>query len=347
MIELPFAHGGPALTGLLRASPEDFVVVEDLGFAPNGEGEHVFVRLRKRGINSDWLAGRLAEFAGVPRNAVSYAGMKDRHAVTTQTFSVQIPGAEGPDWSQFPEEGVEVLDVSRNLRKLRRGALAGNAFVITLREVQGDAAAAETCLQAIAQQGVPNYFGEQRFGREGKNTQRALDFFAGRRTPRKQQGLLISAARSQIFNMVLAARVEAGNWHQVLPGEVCSLAGSRSWFVAEDNLAALQKRADDWDIHPSGPLWGSDTLPTQGPTAELEQTAASQDPALKEGLEKQRLDHDRRPLRLRPTELKWEWPDAHSLQLRFALDAGSYATAILRELVDWHAPSSPSHTRAR
>lgn len=339
MIELPFAHGGPALTGLLRASPEDFVVVEDLGFAPNGEGEHVFVRLRKRGINTDWLAGRLSEFAGVPRNAVSYAGMKDRHAVTTQTFSIQIPGAEGPDWSQLPEDGVEVLDVSRNLRKLRRGALAGNAFVITLRQVQGDATRAEACLQAIAQQGVPNYFGEQRFGREGKNTQRALDFFAGKRTPRKQQGLLISAARSQIFNMALAARVEAGSWQQILPGEACCLAGSRSWFVAEDDLAALQQRADDWDIHPSGPLWGSDALPAQGQAAELEQAAASQDPALKEGLEKQRLDHDRRPLRLRPAELEWEWPDAHSLQLRFALDAGSYATAILRELVDWHAPS--------
>lgn len=338
MTELPFAHGGPPLRGLLRATPHDFVVIEDLGFAPNGEGEHVFVRLRKRGINTDWLAGRLAEFAGVPRSAVSYAGMKDRHAVTTQTFSVQIPGADGPDWTQFPEDGVEVLDTSRNLRKLRRGALAGNAFVIILREVQGDAEAAEACLQSIAQQGVPNYFGEQRFGREGKNTQRALAFFAGKRTPRKQQGLLISAARSQIFNRVLAQRVEDESWQQIVPGEACCLAGSRSWFVAEDDLAALQKRADDWDIHPSGPLWGSDALPAQGQAAALEQSAAAKESALKEGLEQQRLDHDRRPLRLRPTGLEWEWLDPQSLQLRFSLPAGSYATAVLRELVNWQEP---------
>lgn len=340
MTELPFAHGGPPLTGLLRASPEDFVVVEDLGFAPSGEGEHVFVRLCKRGINTDWLAGRLADFAGVPRSTVSYAGMKDRHAVTTQTFSVQIPGADGPDWSQFPEDGVEILDTARNLRKLRRGALAGNAFVITLREVEGDVQRAEACLQAIAQQGVPNYFGEQRFGREGKNTQRALAFFGGKRTPRKQQGLLISAARSQIFNAALARRVEAGNWQQILPGEACCLAGSRSWFVAEEDLASLQARANDWDIHPSGPLWGSDALPSQAEAGALDVAAAQDCSELKAGLEQQRLDHDRRPLRLGPSELAWSWLDERSLQLRFALLAGSYATAVLRELVWWDSASA-------
>lgn len=334
--ELPYAHGGPPLTGRLRASPEDFVVDEQLGFTPSGDGEHVFLHVRKRETNTDWLAGRIAEFAGVPVSAVSYAGMKDRHAVTTQTFSVQLPGMQEPDWSQFPEPGVNVLSHVRSNRKLRRGALEGNAFIITLRDVEGDREQAERCLQAIAAQGVPNYFGEQRFGHEGGNISRALAFFAGRRTPRKQQGMLISAARSQIFNAVLAQRVEAGSWNRIIDGEACSLQGSRSWFVPEagsdEDLAA---RAARFDIHPSGPLWGSGPLPSQGEAAELEMAAAIQNQKLVDGLGKQRLDQDRRALRLCAHDMQWEWPDATSLTVRFALPSGSYATAVLREVVDW------------
>lgn len=335
MPELPYAHGGPPLTGCLRASPEDFIVNEDLGILPSGEGEHVFLHIRKRGTNSDWLAERIAEFAGVSARDVSFAGMKDRHAVTTQTFSVQLPGMAEPDWAAFPVEGVDILSHARHHRKLRRGALEGNAFTITLRDVQGDRESAERCLQAIAAHGVPNYFGEQRFGREGNNISRALAFFAGRRTPRKQQGMLISAARSQIFNAVLARRVEAGSWNRVVDGECCCLHGSRSWFVAEPDSGDLQARAERFDIHPSGPLWGSGPLPSQGEAGALEQAVATQNQKLVDGLSKQRLDQDRRALRLRPEALRWEWPDASSLTLHFSLPAGSYATSVLRELVDW------------
>lgn len=335
MPELPYAHGGPPLTGRLRVTPEDFVVDEDLGILPSGEGEHVFLHVRKRGTNTDWLAERIAEFAGVPSSAVSFAGMKDRHAVTTQTFSVQLPGMAEPDWAAFPVEGVDILSHARHHRKLRRGALEGNAFTITLRDVKGDRESAERCLQAIAAHGVPNYFGEQRFGREGNNISRALAFFAGRRTPRKQQGMLISAARSQIFNAVLARRVEAGSWNRVVDGECCCLHGSRSWFVGDSGSEDLQDRAERFDIHPSGPLWGSGPLPSQGEAGALEQAVATQNQKLVDGLGKQRLDQDRRALRLRPEALRWEWPDATSLTLHFSLPAGSYATSVLREVVDW------------
>ncbi|WP_420426640.1 tRNA pseudouridine(13) synthase TruD [Algiphilus sp.] len=335
--ELPYAHGGPPLTALLRATPEDFVVDEDLGITPSGEGEHVFLHVRKRGANSDWLAERIADFAGVSARDVSFAGMKDRHAVTTQTYSIHLPGKAAPDWTQFPEPGVEILSHARHHRKLRRGALNGNAFRITLREAAGDRDRADACLQAIARDGVPNYFGEQRFGREGQNIQRALAFFAGRRTPRKQHGMLISAARSQIFNSVLARRVEAASWNRILLGECCSLAGSRSWFVADSEAqAALDARAANGDIHPSGPLWGSGALPSQGEAAALEEAVARENQKLVEGLARQRLDQDRRALRLRPEGLQWEWIDTSTLVLRFALPAGSYATAVLRELADWH-----------
>ncbi|MHA7833781.1 MAG: tRNA pseudouridine(13) synthase TruD [Algiphilus sp.] len=340
MSELPYAHGGPPLKALLRATAEDFVVDEDLGITPSGEGEHVFLHVRKRGTNSDWLAERIADFAGVSARDVSFAGMKDRHAVTTQTYSVHLPGKEAPDWAQFLEPDVEILSHARHHRKLRRGALNGNRFRITLRETSGDRDQAEACLQAIARDGVPNYFGEQRFGREGQNIQRALAFFAGRRTPRKQHGMLISAARSQIFNAVLARRVEAGNWNRILAGECCCLAGSRSWFIADSTeQAALDTRAADGDIHPSGPLWGSGALPSQGEAAGLEEAVARENQKLVEGLARQRLDQDRRTLRLYPEELHWEWTDAESLMVSFALPAGSYATAVLRELADWQAPS--------
>lgn len=335
MTELPFAHGGPPLLGLLRATPEDFIVDEILGFEPSGDGEHVLLNVRKRGINTDWLAGQLAQFAGVKRQAVSYAGLKDRHAVTSQTFSIQLPGKDEPNWGDFPEAGVDILSSRRHLRKLRRGALKGNAFRITLREVNGDQARAEACLEAIAAQGVPNYFGEQRFGREGRNTERAAAFFQGRKVSRKQQGMLISAARSQIFNDVLARRVERGNWNQIIAGEACCLDGSHSWFVADEVTPELLQRAATFDIHPSGPLWGSDNLPSSGECASLERSIAEQHPVFTDGLARQRMDHDRRPLRLRPVNLSWRWLDNHALQISFELPAGSYATALLRELAGW------------
>ncbi len=337
LAQLPYAYGGPPLTARLRATAEDFVVDENLGFEPSGEGEHVLLHVRKRGINTDWLAGQIANFAGVHRNAVSYAGLKDRHAVTTQTFSVQLPGREDPDWSAFPEPDVDILGSTRHLRKLRRGALVGNAFSITLREVSGDLARVDACLSAMAGQGVPNYFGEQRFGREGRNSERAVAFFQGRKVSRKQQGMLISAARSQIFNDVLARRVQQGNWNRIIDGEVCCLNGSHSWFLAESDTAELVQRAARFDIHPSGPLWGSDELPSRGEAAAIEQQAAAQHPVLTEGLGKQRMDHGRRPLRLRPDNLRWEWVDSNSLRVAFDLPAGSYATVLLRELVDWYA----------
>lgn len=335
MSQLPFAYGGPPLTGVLKASPEDFVVEENLGFNPSGAGEHALIQVRKRGLNTDWLAGRLADFANVKRNAVSYAGMKDRHAVTTQTFSVQLPGMADPDWAQFPEPDAQILASDRHDRKLRRGALVGNAFVITLRDVVGDVPKTEECLRAIAEHGVPNYFGEQRFGREGRNAERAEAFFQGRRTPRKQQGILISAARSQIFNEVLAERVDLANWNQVIEGEVCCLQGSRSWFVADANTAELEQRVAKFDIHPSGPLWGCGDLPSGGQAALLETRAAERHPVLIGGLAEQRMDHDRRPLRLLPDALQWEWVDTRTLRIGFSLPAGSYATTILREFVAW------------
>ncbi|TAL90789.1 MAG: tRNA pseudouridine(13) synthase TruD [Rhodanobacter sp.] len=332
MSELPCACGEPPLTARLRASPEDFQVEEILGYDPDGAGEHLLLWVEKRGANTDWVARELAKFASVPPVAVGYAGMKDRHAVTRQTFSVQLAGRPDPDWSHFPHAEVKVLAATRHSRKLKRGALRGNRFVLVLHKVRGDRALAERVLQQIAARGVPNYYGEQRFGREGGNVAQARAMFGGRRVERDKRSMLLSAARSQIFNEVLAARVERGCWDTPLEGEVWCLAGSRSWFGPEPFNDALAERLARGDIHPSGPLWGQGEPPTQAEAGMLEREIGAAHDDLVVGLVAARMDQERRPLRLLPGNLRWHWLDDATLELSFELPAGAYATVVVREL---------------
>jgi tRNA pseudouridine13 synthase len=332
MSELPCACGTPPLTARLRNSPEDFRVEEVLGYDADGAGEHLLLWVEKRGANTDWVARELAKFAGVPSVAVGYAGMKDRHAVTRQTFSVQLAGKPDPDWSTFPHAEVKVLAATRHSRKLKRGALRGNRFVLVLREVVGDHAEAQKVLQQIAARGVPNYYGEQRFGREGGNVAQARAMFVGRRVERDKRSMLLSAARSQIFNEVLAMRVERGTWDTPLDGEIWSLAGSRSWFGPEPFNDVLAERLARADIHPSGPLWGQGEPPSASEAGALEREVAATHSDLVAGLAAARMDQERRPLRLIPNNLVWRWLDDTSLELAFELPAGAYATVVVREL---------------
>ncbi|HEX5305576.1 MAG TPA: tRNA pseudouridine(13) synthase TruD [Dyella sp.] len=332
MSELPVACGAVPLTARLRVAPEDFIVEEILGYDSDGEGEHALLWVEKRGANTDWVARELARFAQVPPMNVGYAGLKDRHAVTRQTFSVQLPGRPDPDWSAFPHAEVKVLAATRHSRKLKRGALRGNRFVLTLREVQGEREQAERVLQQIAARGVPNYFGEQRFGREGGNLTQARAMFAGRRMDRDKRSILLSAARSQIFNSVLAARVEQGSWDTALPGEIWSLAGSRSWFGPEPFDGVLAGRLAQGDIHPSGPLWGEGEPPSTEVVGALERQVAAEHADLAEGLVNARMEQERRALRLMPKDLRWRWLDDATLELAFELPAGAYATVVVREL---------------
>lgn len=338
MTELPYAFGTPPLTAQLRASPEDFQVEEILGYDADGAGEHAWLWVEKRGANTDWVARELAKFAGVSPVGVGYAGLKDRHAVTRQAFSVQLAGKPDPDWSTFPHAEVQVLAATRHSRKLKRGALRGNRFVLVLRDVQGDREAAGQVLQQIAARGVPNYYGEQRFGREGGNVAQARAMFSGRRVDRSKRSILLSAARSQIFNSVLAARVERGAWDTPLDGEIWSLAGSRSWFGPEPFTDVLAERLARADIHPSGPLWGQGEPPSQDIVGALEREIGARFADLVEGLAAARMEQERRPLRLLPQGLRWRWlDDTSSLELMFELPAGTYATVVMREL----AKSSP------
>ncbi len=332
--DLPHAHGAPPLTGVLRARPEDFLVDEALGFEASGTGDHVLVQVRKRGMNTPDVARILARHAGAASRDVGYAGLKDRHAVTSQWFSVPLAGKPEPDWSALNNEQLTVLAAQRHQRKLRRGALTGNRFSIVLREVHGDWAALPARLQKIIDEGVPNYFGEQRFGHD--NVARARRMLAGELQVRDrfERGIYLSALRSYLFNAVLARRVAQDSWRSALAGEVMLLAGSRSFFVAETVDETLLRRLAEQDIHPSGPLWGRGESPARGAARSVEDAVLADYDEDREALVRGGLDMERRSLRLLPRGVEWSRDADDVLRVGFELPAGCYATVVLRELVN-------------
>ena len=323
----------PLASASLRAVPEDFVVEEQMPFLLAGAGEHLWLKVRKRGFNTEQVAKQLARMAGVTRREVGYAGMKDRHAVAVQWFSLYLPGRADPDWSALPE-GMTIVEGARHARKLKTGALSGNRFEIVLRDCRGDHAAVLRRCTVIRTRGVPNYFGEQRFGHGGGNIAAARALFAGgnKRGDRKQNGIYLSAARSFLFNEVLAKRVQAGTWDLAMDGDAMILNGTRSFFVPACVDDTIRRRLAEGDIHPSGPLWGRGELPARAAARALEQAVADEHADLARGLVRAGLDQERRALRVIPQDLQAEWLEDASLRLRFGLPAGSYATALLREL---------------
>ncbi len=337
---LPYLHGEPVAAARVRSCPEDFQVFEDLGFEPSEEGQHRMVEIEKRDINSDWIASQIAKLVGVKKRDVGMAGLKDRYAVTRQWFSVDMGGKEEPEWQQLESlaeagQSIRVLQVAPHHRKIRRGALKGNRFQLLLRELEGEREQIEQRLQQIAERGVPNYFGEQRFGRGGGNVEKGMQMFRGEYRPRgrHEKGMLLSAVRSELFNQVCATRIELCNWDQPLSGDVFALAHSRARFYAEKIDDEILQRIAEHDIHLTGPLWGRGE-PESGRTAGVVELAALDGyEEMMQGLEQAGLEQDRRPLRLVPEQLAWEWRDSDQLQLNFWLPAGSYATVVLRELV--------------
>ncbi|MCB1637759.1 MAG: tRNA pseudouridine(13) synthase TruD [Thiothrix sp.] len=337
----PAAYAAP-LQGILRTSPADFRVDEQMALAFTGTGEHLWLQVRKTGQNTEWVARQLARLAGIKPVDVGFAGLKDRQAVTTQWFSLYLPGRTDPVLDPLPE-GVEILERVRHERKLKRGTLSANRFTLVLREVRGDVAQAEAIATSLREQGMPNYFGAQRFGHEQGNLSAAESWFAGKTRPPKRhlQGLYLSAARSLLFNQVLAERVRQGNWNTAIRGDVFMLDGTGSWFADEAD-ATLSTRLAAMDIHPSGPLWGRGELPVREAALALEQARLQPFATLRQGLEQHGLRQERRSLRCRVDDLELEVLTADCLQLRFSLPPGSYATMVLAQLGDFLSLSSGS-----
>lgn len=331
----PRAHGEPCGQAVLKASAEDFQVDEVLDIELSGAGEHLWLWVEKRGLNTEDAARRLARAAGVPIRLVSYAGLKDKQALTRQWFSLHLPGKHDPDLSAAQDDTLAILKQLRHSRKLQRGAHAANGFTLRLTALQADQAALDQRLHTIRAQGIPNYYGAQRFGFEGGNVAHARHFAERGELPDKRnvRSRVLSAARSFVFNRVLAERVAAGTWNQALPGDLLAFTDSRSFFAAGE-AECQDPRLAELDLHPTGPLWGEGASPAQGGTGELEQRIATAEPQLTGWLAQADMAHERRILRLPISGLTWHYPEPDILQLEFVLPAGCFATALVREIVD-------------
>lgn len=341
---LGFALGAPQVAAVFKRSAEDFRVNEDLGFELSGEGEHLCLHIRKTEVNTQHVVRHLARLANVRERDIGYAGLKDHMGVCEQWLSIYQAQPQELDFSSLSEIGVEVLSSIRNSRKIRRGSHRSNGFRIVMRDLVSAGATPlqkkalqddlEMRLTQIRAEGVPNYFGEQRFGHAHSNILMAQRLFSGELRLKKgfKRGMLLSAARSFVFNAVLSERVTQRNWNQHVAGDVMNLAGTGSVFEApqwDDTLAA---RLAAKDIHPTGPLWGKGALRSSAAAAELEMAVAAAHLGLCKGLEAAGLEQSRRSLRLIAADLQWLWLDDDSLELSFALPPGTYATAVLREL---------------
>lgn len=331
-MKLNYLLGIPKQAGRLKVEFTDFIVREELGYPLAGKGEFVAVRVRKTNANTLFVGEQLAKFVGISAKNMSYAGLKDRHAVTEQWFCLHLAGKETPDFSQFECEGVEILKVTHHNRKIRTGALEGNYFELLLRDVvkSEELIARLHQLQAV---GFPNYFTEQRFGRDGHNLTQAQRWASGEISvkDRKKRSFYLSAARSEVFNLVVSQRIASQQMHTVILGDYLQLAGSNSFFeVNSEDLVSSQQRLDENDVLLTAPLIGENSLTLNA--NENEKAIIAQHENLITLMKKERMNATRRAMLCKPEKLEWQF-EKEGLQLKFFLPSGSYATGLVRELI--------------
>ncbi len=327
--------GDPAGKAQFRSHLEDFIVEENLRFEPSNEGAHHLLYIEKRNVNTDIVCHKLRRFADVKPLDIGYAGKKDRFAVARQWFSVQLPMLREINWQEFNDDEVKVLTATRHDKKLRIGAVKSNQFKIILRDFNGDRGLLEEKLKIINQHGFPNYFGEQRFGRNGDNLVRGLDILESNKRfkNRNLQGLLFSSVRSALFNHQVSQRVEQCLFNQLLEGDFVQLDGSESGFLVE-NLAKEDARYHENDIHPCASLPGRGRTPVNGQCLILENQSLVEYQDVIEGLAKKGLNWETRSIRVFPKNVTLSWHNNKDLEISFSLPKGAFATSFLRELVD-------------
>ncbi|ALT00503.1 pseudouridine synthase [Lacimicrobium alkaliphilum] len=326
-----YLWGKPQASGLLKQQPEDFIVKEVLGFEPCGEGEHIYVWLRKSGLNTAYVAEQLARFAGVHPRAVTFSGRKDKYAITEQWFGVHMPGKYDPDWKDFSLPGAQILETKRHNKKLRTGIHKGNKFELVLRDLK-HSDALEQRLEKLSQ-GVPNYFGPQRFGINNGNLHLGLRMLQGESIRNRQKrAMAISALRAWLFNQTLSERIRLGHFDKILTGDIMVLSGSNSYFCAEAVDEELGNRLRSGDILLSAPLWGQGLPDSRADALQFEQQVAGQYEMLSKGLEALGLKQDRRAINLLPDHLQWQIAE-DTLRLTFSLPPGGFATALVREVL--------------
>ncbi len=337
LLPLLFLNGKPESSGQIRSTMADFKVFEELPFSPVGEGEHLLIHLEKSGQNTLFVAQQLAKYFGIKEALVSYAGLKDRFAITQQWFGVHLPGKTQYDLSDLAIEGVTVLSYARHNKKLKVGALKANRFELILRHVT-EIEALKMRWQRIVSYGVPNYFGEQRFGIDGGNIDKALALFAGGKVKdKKKRGIYLSAARSYLFNQIVSQRIAQQQFYQLTSGDVCMLSGTQSVFKIDEIDDTLLARLAEKDIDITAPLWGAGELKTSKTIQAFEQQIADDFPQIRDGLARFGLKQERRRIRLCVTEARFEalTEEDNCIKVTFTLPTGCFATTILRELLDY------------
>jgi len=322
--------------GIIRQQPEDFMVIEHNDVSFTESGEHWWLKVEKINSNTAWVATQISSACKVPARQVGFAGIKDRHAITQQWFSVQLPKIRDLDEikAKLPDE-ITIIDNHWHKNKIKTGFLTCNEFRLRIRDIQGDKAQIEANLETIKRQGAPNYFGPQRFGHNLNNIQQAKDWFAGtiKVNNKNLRGLLISTARSHIFNLIVAHRIAHKTWNQVIPGDILQLNQSHSWFHAQDATSdELTQRLAAFDIHLTAALWGEDDVQSTDQCAKIESQIADTQAAYQPGFISHRVKQDRRAIRIHPEAMSHHW-EGHDLLLNFKLQAGAYATSILREMI--------------
>ncbi len=337
---LPFiTHDLPGIGGEIKVEPAHFIVEEVPLYEPTGEGEHIYVRLTREGWTTRALQQRLARLFDLREVDVGCAGLKDKHARVTQTFSLLIRDMDEETVAQRIEDAlpVEVVWARRHRNKLRAGHLLGNRFRIVVLHPEPDAMARATAItQALQARGLPNYYGAQRFGINGDNARRGRAVLFGQ-GPRERwlRRFLLSAYQAALFNTWLAERMQRGWFDRLLAGDIAKKVDTGGLFEVAD-VAAEQPRFQRKEITYTGPIYGARMRWASGEPGELERWVLESAGVTTEMLRRARLDGSRRAARLFIDDLHVE-PHPEGLLFTFTLPKGAYATTVLREYMKTEA----------
>jgi len=354
-----YLHGAPKVSAIMKQSLGDFKVTEVLSFEPSGSGEHTFLYIEKTGLNTAFVAEELAKFAKIPLRGVSYAGRKDKYATTQQWFGIYFGGKQQAsrksavvkpsdiDWSKLALDGIRILNITQNDKKLRLGAIKENQFRIVLKELsQFNLSELKQRIERVSERGVPNYFGNQRFGeliksdgsvQLGGNLALAEKLVNGEDIRnRNKKSMAISALRSWLFNQFVSHRLQHTEYMQLLDGDALSLSGNNSFFIHQANSPESEntlKRVQQRDVNITAPMWGKGNLDSKNDALAFESDKAKQHQAVCDALCNLGLEQQRRPVLVFPQNLSFEIDD-NQLVISFSLPSGCFATSVIREIAN-------------
>ena len=331
-LTLPFLSTDlPGLGGRIKARPEHFVVEEIPLYESSGQGPHLYLTIRRSGLTTRQMVDDLARRFKLPSASIGYAGLKDKQAVTTQTFSLAVSLDDAEAMNRAQDAPWEIISVSRHQNKLKVGHLLGNRFTVVLSEARRGPAEASAIAERLKISGIPNYFGEQRFGEAGDNPAEALKLLkAGRKGRGWRDKFLMSALQSLIYNYYLSLRINRGFFGTVLTGDICKKYATGGLFTSEDGAVETERLAAG-ELSHTGPIFGSKMMRAAGAAGELESEALaglelSEEEAARTG------SGDRRLNRLLIPDLGVTESE-EGLVFTFALPKGAYATSVMREFL--------------